>query len=165
MKKVNENIRGLLCLPITEAAEKEIGDVEKLEATVVKNGVLLMKSTMSAMEVIELLEALRKVEKELLYRITSATGICEDCECCDELEEAVNIKIPDFLLEEAGIPLKAKLCAFTDEDSGEVKVMEAEYKHDLSDVPENVLNIIKSMGICLSELNKCLMSEEIIYGR
>ena len=165
MKKINKNIKGLLCLPITETAEKEIGDVGKLEAAVVKNGVILMKSTMSAMEVIEMLETLRKIAKELLLSITSATGICEDCDGCSELEEAVNIKIPEFLLEEAGIPLKAKLCAFTDEDSGEVKVREAEYKHDLSDVPENVLNTIKSMGICLSELNECLMSEEIIYGK
>lgn len=165
MKKVNKNIKGLLCLPITETAEKEIGDVEKLEATVVKNGVILMKSTMSAMEVVEMLEAFRKISKELLLSITNATGICEDCERCSELEEAVNIQIPNFLLEEAGIPLKAKLCAFTDEDSGEIRVIEAEYQHDLSDVPENILNILKSMGTCMSELNDCIMSEKIIYGK
>ena len=86
------------------------------------------------------------------------------CECCEEVEEAVNIKLPDFLLEEAGIPKNAKLCACTEENSGVVKVMEAEYKHDLSDAPEDVLQKLKSLGVSLSKLNKSLMSEEIVYG-
>jgi hypothetical protein len=78
--------------------------------------------------------------------------------------DAVNIKLPDFILEDAGIPKDAKLCAYTDDESGEVTVMEAEYKHDLSDVYVETLEVLGAMGVCFSGLNECLMSETIIYG-
>ena len=97
--------------------------------------------------------------------LVGATGICcEDCDQ-DETEDAVTIKLPEFILEEAGIPKNAKLCAFTTEASGEVTVMEADYKHDLTDVPEDMLRLLKDIGVCLSCLNECLMSERIIYGK
>ena len=86
----------------------------------------------------------------------------------DKLERLINGK--DGLIftkevEEAGIPRDAKLCACTQENSGVVKVMEAEYKHDLSDVPKEVLQILKSQGVSLKKLNESLMTEEIIYGK
>lgn len=128
------------------------------------NGMLLMKSGMTAMEVIEMIEVLKEIMDNLIDWVVDNCGTDGRCECFEEVEEAVNIKLPDFLLEEAGIPKDAKLCACTEENSGVVKVMEAEYKHDLSDVPEDVLQKLKSLGVSLSKLNKSLMSEEIVYG-
>jgi len=128
------------------------------------NGMLLMKSGMTAMEVIETIEVLKGIMDNLVDWVVDNCGTDGRCECCEEVEEAVNIKLPDFLLEEAGIPKNAKLCACTEENSGVVKVMEAEYKHDLSDAPEDVLQKLKSLGVSLSKLNKSLMSEEIVYG-
>lgn len=120
-----------------------------------------MKIEMTAMEVVKTIQILKILMDELLESITDEYGKDNDCE---EVEEAVNIKVPDFLLEEAGIPKDAKLCACTEENSGVVKVMEAEYKHDLSDVPKDVLQILKSQGVSLKKLNESLMAEEIIYG-
>jgi len=128
------------------------------------NGMLLIKSGMTAMEVIETIKVLKGIMDNLVDWVVDNCGTDGRCECCEEVEEAVNIKLPDFLLEEAGIPKNAKLCACTEENSGVVKVMEAEYKHDLSDVPEDVLQKLKSLGVSLSKLNKSLMSEEIVYG-
>jgi hypothetical protein len=164
MKKSNQKVKGILCIPITESAEKKIGDVGKLEATTIKNGLVLMKSKMTAAEVVETLEGLRDVLEELYLTLSEAAGICEDCNCRTETEDAVSIKLPEFILKEAGISKDAKLCACTMEGCGEVTVMEAAYKHDLSDVPKDILEILKDMGVCMSGLNECLMSEKIIYG-
>lgn len=164
MKKSKQKVKGILCLPITESSEKKIGDVGKLEATIIKNGLVLMKSKMTAVEVVETLEGLGNVLEELYLILAEAAGICKDCNCREETEDAVSIKLPDFILKEAGISKDAKLCACTIDGCGEVTVMEAEYKHDLSDVPQNILEILKEMGICMSGINECLMTEKIIYG-
>lgn len=165
MKQLKQKVKGILCLPITEAAEKKIGDVGKLEAAAIANGLVLLKSEMTAMEVLETLEGLKEVLEELYFTLAEAAGSCEDDSCQSETEDAVSIKLPAFILEDAGIPEDAKLCAYTNEDSGEVIVMEAEYKHDLSDVSKDTLQVLKAMGICLSGLNECLMAERIIYGK
>ena len=165
MKKSEQKVKGFLCLPITESAERKIGDVGLLEASIFKSGVVLTKSQMTAMDVLETIEGLEEILKELYNALVGATGICcEDCDQ-DETEDAVTIKLPEFILEEAGIPKDAKLCAITTEASGEVTVMEADYKHDLTGVPEDMLRLLKDIGVCLSCLNECLMSERIIYGK
>lgn len=165
MKKSEQKVKGFLCLPITESAERKIGDVGLLDATIIKSSVVLTKSQMTAMDVLETIEGLEEILKELYNALVGATGICcKDCDQ-DETEDAVTIKLPEFILEEAGIPKDAKLCAFTTEASGEVTVMEADYKHDLTDVPEDMLRLLKDIGVCLSCLNECLMSERIIYGK
>jgi len=165
MKRLEQKVKGFLCLPITESAERKIGDVGMLEATIIKSGVVLTKSQMTAMDVIETIEGLEEMLKELYNALIDGTSIC--CEDCDqsETEDAITIRLPEFILEDAGIPKDAKLCAFTTEASGEVTVMEAEYKHDLTDVPEDMLRLLKDIGVCLSCLNECLMSERIIYGK
>ena len=165
MKRQEEKVKGFLCLPITESAERKIGDVGMLEASIIKSGIVLTKSQMTAMDVLETIEGLEGILKELYDALIDGTGIyCEDLNQ-DETEEATSIKLPEFILEEAGIPKDAKLCAFTTEASGEVTVIEAEYKHDISDVPEDMLRLLKDIGVCLSCLNECLMSERIIYGK
>lgn len=164
MKQVDGKVNGVLCLPITQEAEKKIGDVEQLEATVIDNGLVFMKSKMTTIEVVKTLEEIKTVVEELYRTLAKAAGACECDQCSLEIEDAVNIKLPQFILEDAGISKKAKLCAYTNEGSGEVTVMEAEYNHDLSDVSKETIEVLKAMGICLSGLNESLMADEIIYG-
>ncbi|MHB8063112.1 MAG: hypothetical protein ACYDG2_10845 [Ruminiclostridium sp.] len=120
---------------------------------------------MTAMEVVETLEGLEKLSKEMYLTLADAAGVCEKSSCRTETEDAVSIKLPEFILEDAGIPKDAKLCAYTNEGSGEVTVIEAEYKHDLSDVTKDILQILIEMGVCMAGLNNRLMSDEIIYGK
>lgn len=164
MGKLKERVKGFVCLPVTEEIENKVGDVGKLEATAIQNGLVLMNSQMTAMDVLKTLEGLEGVIDELYTALAKAAGTCSEHDCHSETEDAVNIKLPEFILEDAGIPKDAKLCAYTNEGSGEVTVMEAEYKHDLTDVPKDILQVLKAMGVCLSGLNDCLMSEKIIYG-
>ena len=40
----------------------------------------------------------------------------------------------------------------------------ADYRYDLTDVPEWELSILRAMGVCLGELEERLMSEAVVYG-
>jgi hypothetical protein len=163
MKAVEGSVKGFLCLPITETTEKQLGDVSMLEASVINSGLVMMKSKMTAMDVIQTIEGLEAVIGELYDSLLEVSCYCDnDCDQSETLE-AVNIKLPDFILEDAGISKNAKLCAYTNEDSKEVTVIETDYKHDLSDVPETMRRVLKDMGACMTCLNECLISEKIIW--
>lgn len=98
---------------------------------------------------------------------------CEDspaecvmhCELCQGLiDGSGEVHVPDYLLEEAGIPTDAKLEAYADEDSGEITVVEADIQQDITDVPPAIVAILAKSGVCLAELDELIMLEEIVYG-
>ena len=93
-------------------------------------------------------------------------GCVSACSLChDLLDESQTVRIPGYLLEEAGIPADAKLDAYSDEDSGEITVTEADIQQDITDVPPGILAVLAQSGMCLAELDELIMQEEIIYGR
>ncbi len=55
--------------------------------------------------------------------------------------------------------------AYSDEDSGEITVTEADIQQDITDVPPGILAVLAQSGMCLAELDELIMQEEIIYGR
>lgn len=82
----------------------------------------------------------------------------------DMLDDGGRIRIPDYLLEEAGISKDAKLEAYADEDSGEITVSESENEYDISDVPPGLRAVLAMSGVCLMELDELIMLEETVYG-
>ena len=52
-----------------------------------------------------------------------------------------------------------------DEDSGKISVCEADYEHDLSDVPPELLLALHQCGCCLSALEDALMEDDVIYDK
>ena len=72
--------------------------------------------------------------------------------------------LPDYLREEAGIPEKAKLCASVDEEEHTVTISEADYNHDLRDVPEEVLEMFRGAEVCVGELEERLILGDVVYG-
>lgn len=117
-----------------------------------------------AMELIKVAEGLKNLSEELIVHLAGICGRCHDCSYCDRFEEYDEIIVPDYLLEEAGIPKDAKLCACTEEDSGEIIVMQADYDYDIADVPKFVIDIFEMSGICIRELEERIMMEDIVYG-
>ncbi|CDX01420.1 Hypothetical protein DPCES_1533 [Desulfitobacterium hafniense] len=85
--------------------------------------------------------------------------------CHDLLDESQIVSLPDYLLEEAGIPAGAKLEAYVDEDSGEITVVMADVQQDISDVSPGILSVLAQSGVCLAELDERIMLGEIVYGR
>lgn len=89
----------------------------------------------------------------------------KDCELCRSLlETGGEIKLPDYLLEEAGISKDAKLTASADEESGEITVSESENEYDISDVPPGLRAVLAMSGVCLMELDELITLEETVYG-
>jgi len=82
----------------------------------------------------------------------------------DNLDDGGEIHIPQYLLDEASIPEGAKLAAYVDGDEGTVTIVEADYEFDLSDVPQEFLDVFINSGVCLDALEEHLITEDIVYG-
>lgn len=164
MKMIKENTGNKIELPIKILKASDLISCREIELNTLENAVVAMKTTMNAMELINLAEGLKNLSEELIVHLAGVCGSCQDCSYCQGLEELDEIIVPDYLLEEAGIPKDAKLCAYTEEDSGEIIVIQADYAYDISDVPNFVIDIFEMSGICIQELQEKIMTEEIVYG-
>jgi len=88
-----------------------------------------------------------------------------NCSLCHELlDDQQHIRIPDYLLEEAGIPKGTKLEAYTEEGSGEITVVEADIQNDITDVPPEIISMLAAAGVCLAHLDELVMDGGTVYG-
>ncbi|SHF07884.1 hypothetical protein SAMN02745784_02739 [Tissierella praeacuta DSM 18095] len=164
MKIIKESSNKNIIIPLEVLKESKILDSRDLELKTVENGFVVLKGTMNAMELIKLAEGLKNLSEDLITHLAGAYGRCDDCSYCKEYDEFDEIIVPEYLLEEAGIPTDAKLCAYTEEDSGEIVVIESDHNYDLADVPQFVIDIFEISGVCIRELEENLIMENIVYG-
>ncbi|WP_333657198.1 hypothetical protein [Tissierella praeacuta] len=164
MKMIKESLDNNVSLPNEILNAADLTGCDEIEFNTLENAVVAMKTTMNAMELIKVAEGLKNLSEELIVHLAGICGRCHDCSYCERFEEYDEIIVPDYLLEEAGIPKDAKLCACTEEDSGEIIVMQADYDYDIADVPKFVVDIFEMSGICIRELEERIMMEDIVYG-
>ena len=164
MKMIKEYLDNNISLPNEILNAADLTGCDEIEFNTLENAVVAMKTTMNAMELIKVAEGLKNLSEELIVHLAGICGRCHDCSYCERFEEYDEIIVPDYLLEEAGIPKDAKLCACTEEDSGEIIVMQADYDYDIADVPKFVVDIFEMSGICIRELEERIMMEDIVYG-
>ena len=164
MKMINECLGNNISLSDEILNAADLTGCEEIEFNTLENAIVAMKTTMNAMELIKVAEGLKNLSEELIVHLAGICGRCHDCSYCERFEEFDEIIVPDYLLEEAGIPKDAKLCACTEEDSGEIIVMQADYDYDIADVPKFVIDIFEMSGICIRELEERIMTEDIVYG-
>ena len=164
MKMIKECLDNKVSLPDEILNDCDLTGCEEIEFNTLENAVVAMKTTMNTMELIKVAEGLKNLSEELIVHLAGICGRCHDCSYCERFEEYDEIIVPEYLLEEAGIPKDAKLCACTEEDSGEIIVMQADYDYDIADVPKFVIDIFEMSGICIRELEERIMMEDIVYG-
>ena len=164
MKMIKECLDNNISLSDEILNAADLTGCDEIEFNTLENAIVAMKTTMNAMELIKVAEGLKNLSEELIVHLAGICGRCHDCSYCDRFEEYDEIIVPDYLLEEAGIPKDAKLCACTEEDSGEIIVMKADYDYDIADVPKFVIDIFEMSGICIRELEEKIMMEDIVYG-
>lgn len=181
-------------LPADACQMSGFTDRDTLELHAAEGVLIFMKDKMTALEVAKAIQSLSTLASSLTVTLAAACGLCdncgdglcEDCEntvkrtcrrgnpaewvancslCHDLLDESQCIHIPDYLMEEAGIPAGIKLEACTDEDSGEITVAAADIQQDITDIPPDILEVLALSGICLAELDELIMLEEIVYGK
>lgn len=133
---------------------------------------------MTAIQVINTIDALNSIVTELLCALKDASGSCADhmkrggCpfggtggpgECPYKDMDGPEVVLSDAAREKLGIPPDAKLQLFP--DVGEGLVSAADYKYDITDVPENVSELFSMVGLCPGKLDQLLMDEaEVWHG-
>ena len=124
--------------------------------------VAVLQGKMTAREMLEAIESISELAEFLTVQLAKACGICDGCGACgDDLDE---IKVPPELLDEAGISRDARLEAYVDQDNGLILVGSADCDHDLSDVPDDLLQVLVAAGVCVGRLEEHLAEDDIVYG-
>ena len=144
--------------PLIEQAHRRLATLE--------HAAVIMKQQMNAMELLTTAEALNKLAAELIIHLAKVCGFCEGCETAcpyDDLDGGM-LELPDYIREEAGIRADAKLCAVVNEDNHTVTLAMAGYSYDLRDVPENILELLSRLDVCMGALENHLIAEDVIYG-
>ena len=162
-----------------------LADAEEMDVTVNDSVCVIHKGKMTVLELTEVIDTLTNLASDLTVVLAQACGLCNNCGdgredgensgdaaawmancslCHDLLDESQSVHIPDYLLEEAGIPADTKLEAYTDEDSGEITVVVADIQQDITDVPPGILAVLAQSGVCLAELDELIMRDSVIYG-
>jgi antitoxin component of MazEF toxin-antitoxin module len=183
----NQKLREI-ALPADVCGPSGFTDEDTLELHVAEGALVFLKDRMTALEVAKAIESLNGLATELIVTLASACGVCDNCVnapepceisgcpgdpaegvascslCMDLLDTSQTIRIPEYILEEAGIPMGTKLEAYTDEDSGEITIAAADIQQDITDISPDILEVLALSGICLAELDELIMLEEIIYG-
>ena len=169
--------------PLTEIPDEIVAtcefDVKSGLALAIAPGVLVLRNKkMTAMNLVNAITTFSALGADITAKLAKACGFCDNCgdfgkgtpaswaaECdlCEELLDINNdIRVPDYLRDEAGITSKAKLTAKTDAESGEIILSEAGYDYDISDVPPQLLEAFRLSGVCLGELDEALRLERVI---
>lgn len=164
MKFVKETTSKGLQIP---AAAMKLSGFEgggKVELHASEDALVVLKQRMTAMELLRAAKSLQKLATDLHVHLAGVCGPCGGCNGDCPVEDGDEVDLPDYLREEAGIPEKAKLCASVDEEEHTVTISEADYDHDLRDVPEEVLEMFREAGICVGELEERLILGDVVYG-
>ena len=139
---------------------------------------MVLPERMTALEAVNTVNMLTAFTTELIELLRDACGSCEEqmeqeegccpfggvCdpdECPYEDMDGPEVELSDAARRAMGIPLDVKLEFFPDE--GEGLVCAADYKHDITDVPEDILPLLAMSGICPGKLDELIMDEKEVW--
>lgn len=167
MKFILSNGDKGLKLPYAALKLSGLGEEERLELRILEGTAVLLPTAMTAMELLRAAGSLNELASELLTELACACGPCGDCGLdgtCDAQrpDGTPRIRVPDWALRGAGIPEDAKLVC--DVDEGTVHIVRADFEHDLSDVPPQLLKALRDAGVCMAELEELLMAGDVVCG-
>lgn len=169
MKKVIMNGPSEIHISDVELEIANLSEWEGLELHLLDQAAVVIPGVMTVMEVIRTAEALQDLASDLLSTIGKACEKCDGCNVellCDLMKGEIHpeVSIPPQILEEAGFDLDCKPACEVDSESGEIRVVEADYRYDLLDIPPTLLDTFRECGICLEDLEEKLKAEEAVYG-
>ena len=134
----------------------------KLELHALNGTVVIAKAEMTAMDIINTFQSLSGLATDLISVLGAACGECDECGYCAFMCDTESVVLPSYVLEAAGLSPDCKLTAEVD-DEGNITVNQAEYDHDLSDVPPEMLDFLRTLGVCIHKLEEKLMGGGVIY--
>ena len=147
-----------------------------LTVSVGENTLVVTPGRMTAIQAVNTIGALTAFTTDLIDALKAACGSCADqmdavgCpyedgsgsdKCPFETVTGPGVALTDDARRDMGIPLDAKLELFPDD--GEGLVCAAEYKHDITDVPEGIRTMLVLSGVCLGRLDEVIMGEQEVW--
>ena len=142
-------------------------DGRTLEACMEPGALVLFPAKMTALELAMAVDSLLKISGDLISHLSNLCDECDDCGDCGDTPcqwRGGQLRVPAWAREAAGIPGDAKLDCFAMDEIGEIRVTQADYRYDLSDLPSRVLQALTELGVCMEDLNALIKTEEIVYG-
>ena len=169
MKKVIMNNPSEVILTAANLENANLNEWERLELHLLDQAAVVIPGVMSVMEVIRTAEALQDLASKLLTSIGTACEKCDGCKVellCGLMKGKLHpeVSVPFQVLEESGVDPDCKLAYEVDSESGEIRIVEADYRYDLSDISPTLLDTFRECGICLEDLEEKLKEEEAVYG-
>ena len=169
MKKAIMSDPSEVILSADNLESANLNEWERLELHLLDQAAVVIPGMMTVMEVIRTAEALQSLASDLLAAVGESCGKCDGCKVellCDLMKGEIRpeVSIPPQVLEEAGVDPDSKLAYEVDPESGEIRIVEADYHYDLSDVPQTLLDTFRECGICLADLDEKLKEEKVVYG-
>lgn len=167
-KTTKETTKKKLVIPYDVLETSGFQRGEPVDIHTLTDAAVILKNEMTAMELIHAVDQMQELSVKLLAALAENCESCEDCGesedgACPYLANHIMPDIPADVRQEAGIPADAKLCAWAGPEPGVVSVAQARYRHDLSDVPEWVMEILAVHGVCFEDLAELIMSEDPVH--
>lgn len=146
-----------------------LSEWERLELHLLDQAAVVIPGSMTVMEVLRVTEALQGLASNLLSAIGTACEKCDKCQMdkpCKLMTGPIlpKVSIPDCVLEDAGLDPDCKLVCTAEQGSGEIRIIEADHRFDLTDLPPDLVDTLRECQVCLADLEEKLMEEEVIYG-
>lgn len=168
MKKVIMNEPGELYISAAELETANLNEWDRLEVHLLNQTVVVIPGDMTVMEIIRTAESLQGLAADLLAAIGAACEQCDGCnveQLCDFMKGKIQpeVCVPPQVLEAAGWEPGCKLDCEVDPACSEIRIIEADHRYDLTDVPSTVLDTFRECGICLNDLEMKLREEVTVY--
>lgn len=160
---------GHYTLPTAAVKAAHMDAPDGLDAFFVEKCIAIIPPDLTAMEMIRAAAFLHQMSALLLEDLAERCGDCDGCEenkPCQFMTDGVPpaIDIPEALLRAVGLAPARKVSYELDEDGKGIHIVQEDYRYDLTDVPDEMLDRFKESGVCLAELERLLKSEEVVYG-
>ncbi len=170
------NKKNTILIPADVVEQSHLQPGESIAIHIGENTLVVIPEKLTALQAVNAIALLAEVGSELVDIVKDACSTCKDqikagdCpllepddpkECFLDSANGPGVTLSDDLREQAGIPLNAKLEVFVDE--GEVMIAEADYEHDITDVPPAAREVLMLAGICPCSLDQLIMLGKIIH--
>jgi len=167
---LNQNGKKLQ-IPGAYLEKSRLSEAPKLEVHAFPHAMVLLPNKMEAMELILAIASLEIFVSQLRYHLAEECGCCEDChgeECCpyEDVGMPPELDLPLEFREKLGIEDDAKLRIEIDAEKNCIMVYKADEDEEsvLTHIPDWTLNTFREMNLCLGNLEKLILSGEIVYG-
>lgn len=169
MKRLIEQYPAEVCISAADLEYANLSEWGNLELHLLNQVAVVIPGQMTVMELIQTAEALQELAADLITTLGRACEKCDGCQVellCDLMKGKLHpgVTLPADVLEQSNLDPDSKFAYEVDPETGEVHIVEADHRFDLTDIPAAVLDIFRECGICLDDLEDKLKAEEVVYG-